>query len=104
VIFNSPFQIARFAPVLAAARAAGHAFDVGLRINPLHREGEVPRYDPCAPHSRLGFPVDQLQPEHLEGVTGLHFHTLCEQDFEPLRAPGRRSAAHRAVLRASSSG
>jgi carboxynorspermidine decarboxylase len=29
--------------------------------------------------------VDQLQPEHLEGVSGLHFHTLCEQDFEPLR-------------------
>ena len=85
VIFNSPFQIARFQPVLDAARAAGHAFDVGLRINPLHQEGEVPRYDPCAPHSRLGFPVDQLRPEHLEGVSGLHFHTLCEQDFEPLR-------------------
>ncbi|WP_333836822.1 carboxynorspermidine decarboxylase [Novosphingobium sp.] len=84
VIFNSPYQIARFKPQLDAARAAGLVFDVGLRINPLHAEGEVPRYDPCAPHSRLGFPVDQLQPEHLEGVSGLHFHTLCEQDFEPL--------------------
>ncbi len=81
VIFNSPAQIARFRPVLDGL--AG--FDVGLRINPLHAEGEVPRYDPCAPHSRLGFPVDQLRPEHLDGVTGLHFHTLCEQDFEPLR-------------------
>lgn len=85
VIFNSPGQIARFRPQIDAARAAGEAFDVGLRINPLHAEGEVPRYDPCAPHSRLGFPVDQLRTEHLEGVTGLHFHTLCEQDFEPLR-------------------
>lgn len=85
VIFNSPGQIARFRPQIDAARAAGETFDVGLRINPLHAEGEVPRYDPCAPHSRLGFPVDQLRPEHLEGVTGLHFHTLCEQDFEPLR-------------------
>jgi carboxynorspermidine decarboxylase len=84
VIFNSPYQIARFKPQLDAARAEGRVFDVGLRINPLHAEGEVPRYDPCAPHSRLGFPVDQLQPEHLEGVSGLHFHTLCEQDFEPL--------------------
>ena len=45
----------------------------------------MPRYDPCAPHSRLGFPVDQLTDEHMEGVDGLHFHTLCEQDFEPLR-------------------
>ena len=85
VIFNSPGQHARFGGEIAAAKAAGEAFDIGLRINPLHAEGEVPRYDPCAPHSRLGFPVDQLLPEHLEGVSGLHFHTLCEQDFEPLK-------------------
>lgn len=82
VIFNSPDQIARFRPLLDAQ---GGTFDIGLRINPLHAEGEVPRYDPCAPHSRLGFPVDQLRPEHLDGVTGLHFHTLCEQDFAPLQ-------------------
>lgn len=85
VIFNSPGQIVRFAPQVAAARAAGQVFHVGLRINPLHAEGEVPRYDPCAPHSRLGFPVNQLTPELMEGVDGLHFHTLCEQDFEPLQ-------------------
>lgn len=85
VIFNSPGQHARFSGELAAARSAGERFDVALRINPLHAEGEVPRYDPCAPHSRLGFPVDQLTDAHMEGVTGLHFHSLCEQDFEPLR-------------------
>ena len=85
VIFNSPGQLARFVPQIALARAHGDAFGIGLRINPLHAEGEVPRYDPCAPHSRLGFPVDQLTDEHMEGVDGLHFHTLCEQDFEPLR-------------------
>ena len=85
VIFNSPGQLHRFVPEIAMARAQGCEFDVGLRINPLHAEGEVPRYDPCAPHSRLGFPIDQLTDEHMEGVDGLHFHTLCEQDFEPLR-------------------
>jgi len=85
VIFNSPGQIARFADVLAAARARGDRFDVGLRINPLHATGEVPRYDPCAPHSRLGFPIDQLREEHLAGVDGIHFHSLCEQDLEPLK-------------------
>lgn len=84
VIFNSPGQIARFAGEVEHARASGQRFDIGLRINPLHAEGEVPRYDPCAPHSRLGFPVDQLGDVHLEGVEGIHFHTLCEQDFEPL--------------------
>ena len=85
VIFNSPGQLARFVPQIALARAHGDAFDIGLRINPLHAEGEVPRYDPCAPHSRLGFPVDQLTDKHMEGVDGLHFHTLCEQDFAPLQ-------------------
>ncbi|MET0371759.1 MAG: carboxynorspermidine decarboxylase [Sphingobium sp.] len=84
VIFNSPGQIARLKPVIDAARAEGHIFDIGLRINPLHPEGEVPKYDPSAPHSRLGFPIDQLKPEHLEGVDGLHCHNLCEQDFLPL--------------------
>ena len=41
-----------------AARAAGETFDIGLRINPMHSEGEVAKYDPAAPCSRLGFPVD----------------------------------------------
>ncbi|MGK2911198.1 MAG: carboxynorspermidine decarboxylase [Sphingobium sp.] len=89
VIFNSPFQIARFKPQIDAARRAGETFDIGLRINPLHAEGEVAKYDPCQPHSRLGFPLDQLKPEHLEGVSGLHFHTLCEQDFLPLERTWR---------------
>lgn len=85
IIFNSPGQHERFRPILEDARVAGHRFDVGLRINPQHAEGEVAKYDPCQPHSRLGFPVDQLREEHLDGVSGLHFHTLCEQDFTPLR-------------------
>lgn len=84
VIFNSPYQIARFKPQIDAAKRAGETFDIGLRINPLHPEGEVAKYDPCQPHSRLGFPIDQLRPEHLDGVSGLHFHSLCEQDFLPL--------------------
>ncbi|OYX63765.1 MAG: carboxynorspermidine decarboxylase [Novosphingobium sp. 32-60-15] len=85
VIFNTPGQHECFKAEITAAKARGDVFDIGLRVNPLHAEGEVPRYDPCAPHSRLGFPVDQLKPEHFEGVGGIHFHTLCEQDFEPLQ-------------------
>jgi carboxynorspermidine decarboxylase len=60
-------------------------FDIGLRLNPEHSEAEVAKYDPCQLGSRLGFPVSQLRPEHLEGVDGLHVHALCEQGFEPLR-------------------
>lgn len=85
VIFNSPMQIERFWPQIEAARARGEDFDIGLRVNPMHAEGEVPKYDPCAPHSRLGFPIDQLTEEHMGMIDGIHMHTLCEQDFEPLR-------------------
>jgi carboxynorspermidine decarboxylase len=85
VIFNSPGQIERLQPIIEASRAAGESFDIGLRINPLHAEGEVPRYDPCAPNSRLGFPIDQLTEDHIGMVDGLHMHTLCEQDLAPLK-------------------
>lgn len=84
VIFNSPDQVTRFADLIAEARAAGEVFEIGLRLNPEHSEGEVAKYDPAQPCSRLGFPVSQLRPEHMQGVDGLHIHALCEQDFEPL--------------------
>mgnify|MGYP003111541859 FL=1 len=84
VIFNSPGQMHRAALILEQARASGGAFDVGLRINPQVPTGEVPRYDPSSPGSRLGFPLSQLTEEHMEGVEGIHFHNLCEQGFEPL--------------------
>jgi len=84
VIFNSPGQIARMKPIIDEARMNGVNFDIGLRINPPPCGGEVPKYDPSQPHSRLGFPIDQLTADHLEGVDGLHVHNLCEQDFLPL--------------------
>ena len=79
IIFNTPMQHQRFKHVL------DDNIDVGLRINPMHSESEVEKYDPCQAHSRLGFPIDQLLPEHLKSINGLHFHTLCEQGFEPLQ-------------------
>lgn len=85
LIFNSPGQIARFRPLLETLRAEGKHFEIGLRLNPMHSEGEVAKYDPAAPCSRLGHPITQLRPEDLEGVNGVHMHSLCEQDFEPLQ-------------------
>jgi carboxynorspermidine decarboxylase len=86
VIFNSPYQHARARLILDNAAANGAPVSVGLRINPQVATGEVAKYDPSAPGSRLGFPLDQLTEEHVEGIEGIHFHNLCEQDFEPLRA------------------
>jgi len=84
VIFNSPDQVSRFADIIAAARASGDVFEVGLRINPEHSEGEVAKYDPAQPCSRLGYPVSKLTPEKMVGINGIHIHALCEQDFKPL--------------------
>ncbi len=79
IIFNSPTQKDRF---LVKAQAAG--VQVGLRINPEHSEGEIPQYDPCAPCSRLGYPISRLTAQDMQGVDGIHMHTLCEQDVQPL--------------------
>ncbi len=85
VVFNSCSQWLRFQPLLRAAKSHRPQLRFGLRINPEHSEGTVPIYDPCAPGSRLGIPLSQLDESVLEGISGLHFHTLCEQDFPPLQ-------------------
>ncbi len=84
VVFNSFGQWQRFQPLLKAAQQKRPDLDFGLRINPEHSEGDVPIYDPCAPGSRLGIPFAEFEGESLEGISGLHFHTLCEQGFDPL--------------------
>ncbi len=80
IVFNTPSQARRFAPI---ARAAGK--QVGLRVNPecSTQEGHA-IYDPCSPGSRLGTTRANFDPELLPLLDGLHFHTLCEQDSDAL--------------------
>src|SRR3546814_19500979 len=96
LIYTSPGLVAPFRPLRDRLRAAGGTYEIRLLINPLHIEGDVAKYDPAAPCSRLGFPVTQALPDHLEGVDGIHMHTLCEQDFPPLE---RTWAAVQPLLR-----
>lgn len=84
IVFNSCGQWQRFQPLIKAAKALRPELKFGLRINPEHSEGAVPIYDPCAPGSRLGIPLSELDESVLESISGLHFHTLCEQEFAPL--------------------
>jgi carboxynorspermidine decarboxylase len=85
VVFNSPAQWKRFRGMAQAAARERGGLKFGLRVNPQHSEGAVALYDPCAPCSRLGTPRAAVQPGDLDGLTGLHFHTLCEQDLPPLQ-------------------
>lgn len=81
LVFNSFGQLERFRPLWEKEKGR---VSVGLRVNPEHSEGHTEIYDPCAPNSRLGIPRREFDGRSLNGVEGLHFHTLCEQLFEPL--------------------
>jgi carboxynorspermidine decarboxylase len=84
VVFNSLTQWERFQPQVHAAKVRRPGLRLGLRVNPEHTEGWNRLYDPCAPGSHLGIPASRLAGCSLEGISGLHFHTLCEQDLPPL--------------------
>jgi len=86
LVFNSFAQLERFRPLWERERGR---VSIGLRVNPEHSEGHTAIYDPCAPKSRLGIRRDEFKGRSLDGVEGLHFHTLCEQLFEPLERTAR---------------
>lgn len=84
VVFNSFSQWHQFKSQALKTQKTKPTLSFGLRINPEHSEGAAALYDPCAPCSRMGMPISAFEKQDLEGIDGLHFHTLCEQDFLPL--------------------
>jgi len=58
----------------------------GIRINPEFSTQSRAISDPCVPWSRLGVTFDKFIPELLNGLSGIHFHTLCEQGSDALAA------------------
>ena len=93
--FNSPGQWHAFRDqVVAHPRFQSGELRCGLRINPQCSTGATPLYDPCGPGSRLGTPPDLLPEADLRGITGLHFHTLCEQPFRDLERTMDSVEAH----------
>ena len=80
MVFNSFDQWMHFKD-----KALSHGISCGIRLNPAcsTQEGHA-IYDPCAPGSRLGVTKENFRPELLDGLEGLHFHTLCEQNSDAL--------------------
>jgi len=80
IIFNSFTQLDKYRDrVLKAGKK------IGLRINPeLSTQEGHEIYDPCSPKSRLGRTNKNFRRASLDGVAGLHFHTLREQNSNDL--------------------
>ncbi|WP_441740230.1 carboxynorspermidine decarboxylase [Helicobacter pylori] len=93
IIFNSFYQYATYKDrILDKNKQLENLglspIKMGLRINPLYSEVTPAIYNPCSKVSRLGITPSELEKgvkEHgLEGVSGLHFHTHCEQNADAL--------------------
>ena len=81
ITFNSFSQWKRFKEKTQAAHVSA-----GIRVNPEFSTVETDLYNPCGKYSRLGVTLKEFKPEELDGIEGLHFHALCEQNADALAA------------------
>ena len=79
ITFNSFSQWSRFRDKALKAKVS-----CGIRVNPQFSTVETDLYNPCGKYSRLGVTEAEFKPELLDGIDGLHFHALCEQDADAL--------------------
>ncbi len=83
IIFNSFSQFDRFHKMLQNSNV-----EIGLRVNPMYSEVTPSIYNPCIKGSRLGItPLEfenALKSHTLQGISGIHFHTHCEQNSDAL--------------------
>lgn len=79
VVFNSFAQWAKFKQKALAAGVT-----CGLRVNPELSVAPTDAYNPCGRYSRLGITRANFDADALDGITGLHFHALCEESAQSL--------------------
>jgi carboxynorspermidine decarboxylase len=81
IVFNNINQFKLFFPEI---KKCDKKREVGLRINPEYSEIKQDIYNPCARFSRLGTRAADMPALLPEMITGLHFHTMCEQGADVL--------------------
>ena len=85
IVFNSFSQYHKHYPKV---KASGRDIQCGLRVNPGYSEVTVDIYNPCTANSRLGIhreTFDEYKDFDFDGITGLHFHTMCQQGADVLK-------------------
>jgi len=81
IVFNSINQWKKYKDKV---KSSARKISCGIRINPEYSEIETAIYNPCVAGSRFGVKADQLSEADLDGIEGLHFHTMCEQNSDVL--------------------
>lgn len=79
IIFNSFSQLEKYRD-----KVQSYGKQIGIRINPECSTQSHAIYDPCSYGSRLGVTIENFREDLLDGISGLHFHTLCEQNSDDL--------------------
>lgn len=74
IIFNSISQLNAF-----TLEGNINSQRLGIRINPEYSEVKKYSINPCHQFSRFGVTRDKLSELELNNVSGLHFHSMCEQ-------------------------
>ena len=80
VIFNSLNQFNNFYNIAKKSKK-----EVGIRVNPLYSEVTNSKYNSAGVCSRLGLHINDLKKIDIDKIDGIHFHSLCEQNFQPLQ-------------------
>ena len=83
ITFNS---VSHYKKYVTAEVIKDKPFSPGLRINPEFSVVETDLYNPCGRYSRLGVTLKEFRSDLLEGIEGLHFHALCEQNADALES------------------
>lgn len=82
IVFNSFNQWKKFRDKVKNVQ--GKKIKCAIRINPEYSEIETDIYNPCFENSRMGVTLANFEEDELEGIDGLHFHTMCEQNSDTL--------------------
>jgi len=83
IVFNSFNQWSKYKNIVKS-----HERDIscGLRVNPEYSSVETEIYNPTGKFSRFGVTKVNFKEDELDGIDGLHFHALCEQNSDALEA------------------
>ena len=85
IVFNSFNQWKLYRGKVKRYNEENHKkIECGIRINPEYSEIETDIYNPCFKNSRMGVTLENFEEDELEGIDGLHFHTMCEQNSDTL--------------------